>query len=123
MVHRVVYRPQFTETQRNKPYATHCCVRLCYERETGIEPATTSLGSNNAPVVSDNSKALTPTPSPVCTRVCTSKPENDNADPLETDQGTDGEGIDQGDPLAKLAAALLTLSPADRDRLAAMLKG
>jgi hypothetical protein len=45
----------------------------------------------------------------------------------------DGEGIDQGgagrrsstvdqpDPLAKLAAALVALSPADRERLAAML--
>jgi hypothetical protein len=30
---------------------------------------------------------------------------------------------EQGDPLAKLAAALLTLSPADRERLVAMLTG
>jgi len=83
-------------------------------------------------------QGFTPTPSPVCTRVCTSKPENDNADtcyatlagtlPQDSD-GTDaghqdeGEGNDQGDPLAKLAAALLTLSPADRERLAAMLTG
>ena len=85
--------------------------------------------------------ALAPTPFPVCTRVCTSEPENDNADtiggiPTDTgiartetagtrnaDQGNEGEGIDQADPLAKLAAALLTLSPADRARLAAMLTG
>lgn len=33
------------------------------------------------------------------------------------------EATDQADPLAKLAAALLTLSPADRERLAAMLTG
>ena len=104
---------------------------------------------------------FTPTPSPVCTRVCTSKPENDNASthyatladtpPQDagtadgdrhkgerTDQGDadragatpqnypgpeQGEGTDQGDRLDKLAAALLTLSPADRERLAAMLTG
>jgi hypothetical protein len=40
-----------------------------------------------------------------------------------SDQGAEGEGIDQGDALAKLAATLLTLSPADRARLAAMLTG
>jgi hypothetical protein len=87
---------------------------------------------------------LTATPSPVCTRVCTSEPENANAGTPEAghqDQGEgvavgtldadqesrpagdqgQGEGTDQGDPLAKLAAALLDLSPADRARLAAML--
>jgi hypothetical protein len=56
-------------------------------------------------------QGFTPTPSPVCTRVCTSNPENDNAGALDAD------------PLAKLAAALLTLSPADRERLAVMLTG
>ncbi len=50
---------------------------------------------------------VTPTPSPVCT----SNPENDNA------------GAPDADPLAKLAAALLTLSPVERERLAAMLTG
>jgi hypothetical protein len=45
------------------------------------------------------------------------------ADNLDTDQGFPGEGTDQADPLAKLAAALLTLSPADRARLAAVLIG
>jgi hypothetical protein len=62
--------------------------------------------------------ALTPTPSLVCTSVCTSEPENDHADALDA-----GTPADQDDPLAKLAAALLTLSPADRQRLAAMLVG
>ncbi|MFZ1934856.1 MAG: hypothetical protein WCB27_01865 [Thermoguttaceae bacterium] len=86
-----------------------------------------------SPVVTDSSKTLTPTPSPVCTRVCTSEPENANADAHNTtslgtspqapdaSQGNGSEGIDQGDPLAKLAAALLTLSPADRAKLATML--
>ena len=37
--------------------------------------------------------------------------------------GAEGEGTDQGDRLDKLAGALLTLSPADRVRLAAMLTG
>jgi len=96
------------------------------------------LGSNNAAVASDNSKALTPTPSPVCTRVCTSEPENDNAGTLEAaslatspqadgnrnaDQSNESEGTDQGDPLARLAAELGKLSPEDRQRLAAMLAG
>jgi hypothetical protein len=37
------------------------------------------------------------------------------------DQGNKGEAADQGDPLATLAAALASLTPADRQRLAAML--
>ena len=80
--------------------------------------------------------ALTPTPSPVCTRVCTNTPENANADALEAaslgtppqaadapnaDQGNEGEGIDQGAPLAAIAAAIANLSPADRARLAVLL--
>ncbi|MEI8376189.1 MAG: hypothetical protein WCJ35_25495 [Planctomycetota bacterium] len=39
----------------------------------------------------------------------------------EESEGT--AAADQGDPLTKLAAALLTLSPADRERLTAMLTG
>jgi integrase len=79
-------------------------------------------------------------PSPVCTRVCTSEGENANAGTadatslgsppltagtLETDQGSKGERTagKPADPLAALAATLLTLSPADRARLAAMLTG
>ncbi|MGA2617834.1 MAG: hypothetical protein ABSF26_09500 [Thermoguttaceae bacterium] len=107
------------------------------------------MSSNGTPNASDSPQGLTPTPSPVCTRVCTSEPENDNAGTLnatspasppqapapDADQGDEGEGIDQGgaargsstadqgDPLVKLAAALANLSPADRARLAAMLTG
>jgi hypothetical protein len=91
------------------------------------------------PDASVDSKALTPPPSPVCTRVCTSEAENINADAPEAaslgtppqaagvlDAGHRGEGeatvaIDQGDPLARLAAELGKLSPADRQRLAALL--
>jgi hypothetical protein len=41
-----------------------------------------------------------------------------------TQSGCTSEGkLDQADPLAALAAALLGLSPADRARLAAMLLG
>ena len=76
---------------------------------------------------------LTPNASPVCTRVCTSKPENDNAgrvpsgcDADPADHQGQGEGTTAkpaAASLESLAAALLTLSPADRDRLAAMLQG
>ena len=68
---------------------------------------------------------VTPTASPVCTRVCTSNPGNDNAGTLDAPAVTpnEGEGADQGDPLAKIADALLTLSPADRAKLAALLTG
>jgi hypothetical protein len=99
------------------------------------------LGSYNAPVTSIDNKELTSTPSPVCTRVCTSEAENANAGTIgvmpsdagialtetagtrNADQGNEGEGIDQGDPLATLAAAIDSLSPTDRQRLAAMLTG
>ena len=97
----------------------------------GLEPPTPSLSSKGTCNATGETKALTPTPSAVCTRVCTSEAENANARVpsgyLDADQGSEGEGIDQGGApsgsLAKLAAALLTLSPADRARLAAMLNG
>jgi hypothetical protein len=71
------------------------------------------------------------TPPAACTCACTSEPENAHAGRVPSGCDADhsagdqqqGEGIDQADPLAKLAAALLALSPADRERLAAMLKG
>ena len=44
-------------------------------------------------------------------------------EPLATGEPAAGASTDQGDPLANLAAALLALSPADRERLAAMLTG
>jgi hypothetical protein len=93
---------------------------------SGIEPPTPSLQSDRNLVVSDSDKALTSTPSAACTAACTSEAANANAGTLDTaDQGA-GEGtaaIDQGDPLAVLAAELAKLSPADRERLAAMLTG
>ena len=105
--------------KRNNPLTT--AVNGLRKVETnGIEPSTPSLQSNRQSDASSEGKRLTPTPSPVCTRVCTSEPENDNAG--TADGGRDeGEGTDQGDRLDKLAAALLTLSQADRERLAAML--
>jgi hypothetical protein len=66
-----------------------------------------------------------PTASPVCTRVCTSEPENGNAGFPDADCSAgdrlQGDGIDEADPVAGLAAALLALSPAERERLAAMI--
>ena len=76
------------------------------------------------PVASEDSKALTPTPFPACTSACTSEPKNANADALEAaslDAPPQAADADQGDTLAKLAAALLTLSPTERAKLAAML--
>jgi len=69
-----------------------------------------------------NSQDITPTLPTACTSAWTSKPKTDNAGTADGHQD-EGEGTDQGDPLAKLAAVLLTLSPADRERLAVMLAG
>jgi hypothetical protein len=69
----------------------------------------------------------------VCTRVCTSRRENANAGVLDAVLAGKGEGTDEGgagressaadqaDPLAALAQAIATLSPADRARLIALL--
>ena len=114
----------------------------------GIEPSTSWLQTRESTDTSGDGKALTPTPSPVCTRVCTSEPENANTDPADTallatsqadvesheaprlnpqsvsaNRDGNGEGIDQADTLGALAAVLLALSPADRAKLAAMLVG
>jgi hypothetical protein len=73
-----------------------------------------------------DSKALTPTPSAACTSACTSEGENANDDAPDAGNRGEGEGaaaIDQGDPLAWLAAELGKLSPEDRQRLAALLIG
>jgi hypothetical protein len=70
---------------------------------------------------------VTSTPSAACTAACTSEAEKTNAGTLDAHPaaGDQNQGErteqDQGDPLAKLAAALLALSPAERARLAAML--
>jgi len=63
------------------------------------------------------------TPPAACTAACTSEARNANAGALDTAQGCKGEGTDQADPLAALAAAIAALSPAERERLAAMLAG
>jgi hypothetical protein len=67
---------------------------------------TPSVSSKGQPVASGDAKGLAETPAAVCTPVCTSE--------VKTQQGT---SLDQ------LAAALLTLSPEDRAKLAAMLFG
>jgi hypothetical protein len=83
------------------------------------------MPSSNATVVTYENKALTSTPSAACTCACTSEGKNANDGPQDTAQREVGEdpGQAQPDPLTTLAAALLTLSPADRARLAAMLTG
>ncbi len=84
------------------------------------------MGSNRGCVVSGADKGLTPTPAPVCTRVCTSNPENDNADADPAGHQGQGEGATAKPAdasLESLADALLTLSPADRAKLAALLAG
>jgi hypothetical protein len=73
---------------------------------TGLEPVTPSVSSKGQPVASDDGKGLAETPANVCTPVCTSE--------VKTQQGA---SLDQ------LAAALLTLSPEDRAKLAALLLG
>ena len=93
------------------------------ERETGFEPATSSLGSCAPPVVSGNPQRLTTTAFPACTAACTGKPENGNAGARDDHQANKSEGVAAADPLAVLAAALAVLSPADRGRLAGLLTG
>ncbi len=65
---------------------------------------------------------LTPTPSAACTAACTREAENANAGTPAAGHQGEGEGA-AADPLATLAAALLTLSPADLAKLTAMLTG
>ncbi len=70
-------------------------------------------------------QGVMPTASAVCTRVCTSNSENGNAGTADAGHQGLGEGATAkpgAASLETLAAALLTLSPADRERLAAMLK-
>jgi hypothetical protein len=91
-----------------------------------FELPTSALRTHDERDVSVDNKEVTTTPFPVCTRVCTSNPENDNAVTNSAGhQGQDKEATTKPDAasLETLAAALLTLSPADRERLAAMLKG
>jgi hypothetical protein len=71
---------------------------------TGLEPVTPSVSSKGRPDASEANKGLAEQAPNGCTSGCTDK-----------------ENIEQPDRLAALAAALLSLSPADRARLAAML--
>jgi len=84
-----------------------------------VELPTSALRMCDDVVLSEADKALASTDSAACTAACTSDAENANADPTDADQGQQAEVV--ADPLTKLAAALLTLSPADRERLAGML--
>ena len=103
---------------------------------TGLEPVTSSLSSGGHHVVTDDSKGLASTTSAACTSACTSISQNANAgNPEAASLGTAPHAADpdqadrseelaeaQADPLAALAAALATLTPADRARLLAMVK-
>jgi hypothetical protein len=121
MVYKKVYNARLTENASKKPFATPGCERLCDVGGRGLEPPTPSLSSNGTHNATGNSKPLTPTHSAACTAACTSEGETANADAFDTDQGAEGERIDQGDPLAKIAAELAKLSTADQDRLVMML--
>ena len=127
---------------RSLPHLT-CGFGGCYDQwamadSNGRPPRCKRGGSASEP---PTTQQVTETPSAACTNACTSEGENGNAGRPEGDQGkrpeaasigtpppdagrgTEGEGIDQGDRLAGLAAVLLTLSPVDRARLVAMLAG
>jgi len=105
--------------KRNNPLTT-AVNGLLEERETGIEPATTSLGSNDAPVISDDSKALTSTPLDACTCACTSEPENDNAD---TQGGAESSGALSDDPgLQEVVRTWPTLPEPTRRKLVALVE-
>ena len=118
--------------KQNNPLTTGVNGLHLVERRR-VELPTSALRMCKHPDTSADSKALTPTPSAACTSVCTSEGENANADALDTasldtspqaadaHHGNEGEGIDQGDPLARLATELRTLSLPDRTRLAVLL--
>ena len=95
------------------------------ERETRLELATSSLGSNESTVVSDNPQGLTTTHPDACTSACTSDAENANNsyEDAKPDKVAEGDASAQPDPLAAIATALGVLSPDDRARLAKMLLG
>jgi hypothetical protein len=71
---------------------------------TGLEPVTPSVSSKGLPCASEANKGLAEISSSACTTACTSEAK-----------------LEQPDPVAALAAALLGLSPEDQARLAAML--
>ena len=71
---------------------------------TGLEPVTPSVSNKNPPFASEIVKGLAASDPATCTPACTSEPKTVNAGTVEA-----------------LAAALRSLSPADRARLAALL--
>jgi len=72
---------------------------------TGLEPVTPSVSSRGRSNPSRKNKRLTATRGRACTAACTSSPEHGEAITVEA-----------------LAAALSKLSPADRARLADLMK-
>lgn len=108
--------------KEKRPLTTAVNGRL-QERETGFEPATSSLGSNNVTVTSGDSEEVTSTPSDACTCACTSKAENANAAPSTPGEDRDAASCQkQADPLTTIAKAIAGLSTADREQLEAILK-
>jgi hypothetical protein len=77
----------------------------------GLEPTTSRSTIAADTILTVNQQGLTSTSALVCTSVCTSYVESNNANRVDAD------------PVTALAAALLALSPADRERLAALLAG
>lgn len=71
----------------------------------GVEPSTSALRTQAGVVPTGNPPELTTSPDSGCTNCCTNSPPS----------------VSNADPLATLADALRQLSPADRERLAALL--
>ena len=74
-------------------------------------------------------QVVTSIESNACTAACTSESETDHGDHPTSSTPTvarlscnSNQKVDESDPVAAIAAALLALSPADRARLAAMLQ-
>lgn len=74
-------------------------------------------------------QGVTSIESNACTAACTSEPETDQGAPpyvagtstVSRMSCTSNQKVDESDPVAKIAAALIGMSPADRARLAALL--
>ena len=73
---------------------------------TGFEPATSASRTQESPTVNSANKELTDTPPPVCTTVCTSKPDTEHEDAI-----------------GRLASAIRELSAEDREKLVTIMMG
>ena len=94
------------------------------ERAKGFEPSTSSLGSGGVRDLSEADKGLRSTDPDACTAACTSDAENANEGPLGEGPESQGGGGEQlSGALAAVARLIGSLTPADRERLAAMLAG